>query len=207
MPGSTWEIVSRLLSNGGLPRQSSYNIGYSDVNCPHFNVAVAMAQIVFRPDLVRRSAWIAPGVTVVGDVSIGEESSIWFNAVLRADSDPVRIGARTNIQDGCILHTDPGFPCTIGDGVTVGHGAIVHGATIENDVLIGMRAVVMNGARIGAGSIIGSGAIVTEGMQIPTRSMVFGLPGKVARQTTKEEFERIRSAADRYIERAKMYRD
>jgi len=166
-----------------------------------------MAQIVFRPDLVHRSAWIAPGAIVVGDVSIGEESSIWFNAVLRADSDPIRIGARTNIQDGCILHADPGFPCTIGDGVTVGHGAIVHGATIENDVLIGMRAVVMNGARIGSGSIIGTGAVVTEGMQIPARSMVLGLPGKVVRQTTEEEFERMRAAANRYVVRAKMYRD
>jgi carbonic anhydrase/acetyltransferase-like protein (isoleucine patch superfamily) len=207
MPSSTWEIVSRLFSNGSLPRQSSYNISHSDVSCPHFDAVIAMAQIVFWPDLVHRSAWIAPGAIVIGDVSIGEESSIWFNSVLRGDTDPIRVGARTNIQDGCILHADPGFPCTIGDGVTVGHGAIVHGATIENDVLIGMRAVVMNGARIGLGSIIGTGTVVTERMQIPARSMILGLPGKVARQTTEEELERIRATANRYVERAKMYRD
>jgi carbonic anhydrase/acetyltransferase-like protein (isoleucine patch superfamily) len=166
-----------------------------------------MAQIVFRPDLVHRSAWIAPGAIVVGDVSIGEESSIWFNAVMRADSDPIRIGARTNIQDGCILHTDPGFPCTVGDGVTVGHGAIVHGAMVENDVLIGMRSVVMNGARIGAGSIIGTAAVVTEGMQIPPGSLVLGLPGKVARSVGAEELERTRATAARYVQRFKGYRN
>ena len=166
-----------------------------------------MAHIVFRPDLVHRSAWIAPGAIVVGDVSIGEESSIWFNAVLRADTDPIRVGARTNIQDGCILHADPGFPCTIGDGVTVGHGAIVHGATVENDVLIGMRAVVMNGARIGSGSIIGTGAVVTEEMQIPAGSLVLGLPGKVIRSVGGDEFERVRATAARYVDRFTRYRN
>ncbi len=166
-----------------------------------------MPQIIFRPELVHPSAWIAAGAVVVGDVSIGEDSSIWFNAVLRGDTDPIRIGRCTNIQDGCILHADPGFPCTIGDGVTVGHGAIVHGATVENDVLIGMRAVVMNGARIGSGSIIGTGAVVTEGTQIPASSLVLGLPGKVARQTTNEEISRIHSTADRYMIRAASYRE
>jgi carbonic anhydrase/acetyltransferase-like protein (isoleucine patch superfamily) len=165
-----------------------------------------MPKTTFRPELVHHSAWIAAGAVVMGEVSIGEDSSIWFNAVLRGDTDPICIGRRTNIQDSCILHADPGFPCTIGDGVTVGHGAIVHGATVENDVLIGMRAVVMNGARIGSGSIIGTGAVVTEGSQIPAGSLVLGLPGKVARQTTAEELERILTAANRYVERAKMYR-
>lgn len=166
-----------------------------------------MPKTTFRLELVQPSAWIAAGAVVVGDVSIGEDSSIWFNAVLRGDTDPIRIGRRTNIQDGCILHADPGFPCTIGDGVTVGHGAIVHGATVENDVLIGMRAVVMNGARIGSGSIIGTGAVVTEGSQIPACSLVLGLPGKVMRQTTDEEISRIQSAAERYVIRTSSYRD
>jgi carbonic anhydrase/acetyltransferase-like protein (isoleucine patch superfamily) len=166
-----------------------------------------MPKIAFRPELVHPSAWIAAGAVVVGDVLIGEDASIWFNAVLRGDTDPIRIGRRTNIQDGCILHADPGFPCTIGDGVTVGHGAIVHGATVENDVLIGMRAVVMNGARIGSGSIIGTGAVVIEGTQIPAGSLVLGLPGKVARPIAADELERLRAAAARYVERSKRYRN
>jgi carbonic anhydrase/acetyltransferase-like protein (isoleucine patch superfamily) len=166
-----------------------------------------MPKIAFRPELVHPSAWVAAGAVVVGNVSIGEDSSIWFNAVLRGDTDPIRIGRRTNIQDGCILHADPGFPCTIGEGVTVGHGAIVHGATVENDVLIGMRAVVMNGARIGSGSIVGTGAVVTEGTQIPAGSLVLGLPGKVARSVGADELERIRTTAARYVERFKRYRN
>ena len=165
-----------------------------------------MPPIAFRPELIHPSVFIAAGAVVVGDVTIGEDSSVWFNAVLRGDTDPIRIGCRTNIQDGCILHADPGFPCTVGDRVTVGHGAIVHGATVENDVLIGMRSVVMNGALIGTGSIIGTGAVVTEGTQIPPGSMVLGLPGKIVRQVVPEELSHLRSAAGRYVERAKRYK-
>jgi len=156
--------------------------------------------------LVHPTVFIATGAIVVGDVTIGEDSSVWFNAVLRGDTDPIRIGRRTNIQDGCILHADPGFPCTIGDGVTVGHGAIVHGATVESDCLIGMRSVLMNGVTVGTGSIIGTGAVVTEGTQIPPGSLVLGLPAKVVRQVTSEELARIRAAAVRYVERASIYR-
>jgi len=159
----------------------------------------------FRPDLVHPTVFIAAGAVVVGDVRIGEDSSVWFNAVLRGDTDPIRIGCRTNIQDGCILHADPGFPCTIGDGVTVGHGAIVHGATVENDCLIGMRSVLMNGVTVGTGSIIGTGAVVTEGTQIPAGSLVLGLPARVLRLVTSEELTHLRSAATRYVERAKQY--
>lgn len=164
-----------------------------------------MSRIVFRPELVHPSVFIAAGAIVVGDVTIGEDSSVWFNAVLRGDTDPIRIGCRTNIQDGCILHADPGFPCTIGDGVTVGHAAIVHGATVENDVVVGMRSVVMNGATIGTGSIIGAGSVVTEGMKIPPGSLVLGLPARVVRPVTPEELANLRAAAGRYVERAKLY--
>jgi carbonic anhydrase/acetyltransferase-like protein (isoleucine patch superfamily) len=134
--------------------------------------------------LVDQSAFIAAGAVVVGNVTIGERSSVWFNAVLRGDTEALVIGKRTNIQDGCILHADPGYPCAIGNGVTVGHGAIVHGAIIEDDVLVGMRAVVMNGARIGRGSIVATGAVVTEGTQVPPGSLVLGMPAKVVRQVT-----------------------
>lgn len=166
-----------------------------------------MPKIAFRPELVHPSVFIATGAIVVGDVTIGEDSSIWYNAVLRSDTDPIRIGRRTNIQDGCVLHADPGFPCNIGDDVTVGHAAIIHGATVENEVLIGMRSVVMNGARIGAGSIIGTAAVVTQGMEIPPASLVLGMPAKVVRAVTPEELaHNIRGAAQRYVERAKQHR-
>ena len=165
-----------------------------------------MSAITFRPELIHPTVFIAAGAIVVVDVTIGEDSSVWFNAVLRGDTDPIRIGRRTNIQDGCILHADPGFPCTIGDGVTVGHGAIVHGATVENDCLIGMRSVLMNGVTVGAGSIIGTGAVVTEGTQIPPGSLVLGLPARVLRPVTPEELAHLRAAATRYVERATRYR-
>jgi len=154
---------------------------------------------------VHPTVFIATGAIVVGDVTIGENSSVWFNAVLRGDTDQIRIGRRTNIQDGCILHADPGFPCTIGDGVTVGHGAIVHGATVETDCLIGMRSVLMNGVIVGSGSVIGAGAVVTEGTQIPPGSLVLGLPARVLRTVMPDELAHLRAAAARYVERARTY--
>src|SRR5262245_20379434 len=126
----------------------------------------------FRRELVDTSAWIAPTATVLGDVTIGAESTVWYQAVIRGDTDAIRIGRETNIQDGCVLHADPGVPCTIGDRVTVGHAAIVHGATVEDDCLIGMRAVVMNGAKIGRGSVVAVGSVVLEGMEVPSGSVV-----------------------------------
>jgi carbonic anhydrase/acetyltransferase-like protein (isoleucine patch superfamily) len=159
-----------------------------------------------RPELIAASAYIAPGAVVLGDVTIGERSSIWFGAVVRGDSAPICIGSDTNVQDGSILHADLGFPCTIGDRVTLGHGAIVHGATVEDDCLIGMRAVVMNGAKIGRGSVVAVGSIVTEGTEVPPSSVVMGQPAKVKRQVTDRDAERIRHAAEHYVAAAKVYR-
>lgn len=161
----------------------------------------------FRPELVAPSAFIAPGVTVLGDVTIGEESSIWFGAVVRGDCEAIRIGRRTNIQDLCVLHADPGFPCTLGDGVTVGHGAIVHGATVEDEVLIGMKAAVMNGAKVGRGSIVAVGAIVTEGTEIPPGSVVMGQPAKIKRPAEERDLNSIRHAAEHYVQAAKEYKE
>jgi len=163
-------------------------------------------KLSFRPEQVHKRAFIAPGAVVLGDVTIGEQSSVWFSVVIRGDNDPITIGNRTNVQDGCILHADPGFLCTVGDRVTLGHGAIVHGATVEDDVLIGMRAVVMNGARIGSGSIVGVGAVVTEGTEVPPGSMVLGLPASVRRETTEEERASIRRTAENYVRRAEEFR-
>jgi carbonic anhydrase/acetyltransferase-like protein (isoleucine patch superfamily) len=159
----------------------------------------------FRADLIHPSVYLAAGVRIVGDVTIGEESSVWFNAVLRGDCERIHIGRRTNIQDNCVLHADPGFPCTLGDGVTVGHGAVVHGAEIGDNVVIGMHAVVMNGAKIGADSIVGVGAIVTEGTVVPPGSLVVGLPGKVKRSLTDEEREHNRHSAAHYVENARRF--
>jgi len=159
----------------------------------------------FRAEQVHKSVFIARGATVVGDVTLEEESSVWFGAVLRGDCAPIRVGPRSNIQDGCVLHADPGFPCTVGAGVTVGHGAIVHGATVGDNVVVGMNAVVQNGARVGENSTIGVGAVVTEGVEIPPGSLVLGLPGKVKRPLEPHEIEINRLAAAHYVENAKIF--
>lgn len=156
-----------------------------------------------RGGLIDPSAFVAPTASVLGDVAIGAESSVWFGAVIRGDTEAIRIGNQTNIQDLCVLHADPGFPCQLGDRVTVGHGAIVHGAVVEDDVMIGMRAVVMNGARIGRGSLIAVGAVVLEGTQIPPDSVVMGMPGKVTRSASDRDRALIVHAAQHYIEAGK----
>lgn len=160
----------------------------------------------FRDDQVHPSAFIAEGAVVLGDVTIGEQSSVWFNTVLRGDVAAIRIGARTNIQDAAVLHADEGMPCVLGDDVTVGHGAIVHGCTIEENVMIGMGSVVMNGATVGRDSIIGVGAVVTEGTQIPPRSLVLGLPAKVVREINETDLQRIAHAAEHYVANAQRYK-
>lgn len=158
-----------------------------------------------RPDQLHETVYIAPGAVVVGDVTIGQESSVWFNAVLRGDVELIKVGNQTNIQDGCVIHADPGFPCTLGDGITVGHGAIVHGATIGDNVTIGMKAVVMNGAVVGENSIVAVGAVVTEGTQVPPGSLVVGIPGKVRKELTPEQIELNRMGAQHYVENAKAF--
>ena len=154
---------------------------------------------------VHETAWIAPGAVLAGDVQIGPEASVFYTAVVRADWGPIRLGARSNLQDGCVLHTDPGLELTIGAGVSVGHRAVLHGCRIEDDVLIGMGAIVMNRAVIGTGSIVAAGALVPEGVVIPPRSMVVGAPGKVRRETTDDELAIIELAAASYVDVAKVH--
>ncbi len=174
---------------------------------PHLKDLIAHMpdMLHFREELVDPTAWIAPGAVVIGNVTIGAESSIWFHAVIRGDTERIQIGRQTNVQDLCVLHADAGFPCVLGDRVTVGHAAIVHGATVEDDCMIGMRAVVMNGARIGAGSLIAVGAVVTEGTVIPPGSVVMGLPGKVQRAVSEQDRQRIEHAARHYVEQAQRF--
>jgi carbonic anhydrase/acetyltransferase-like protein (isoleucine patch superfamily) len=143
--------------------------------------------------------FIHPLAFVCGDVTLRERSSVWPYAVIRGDTERIEVGEDSNIQDGTIVHADKGFPTIIGDRVGVGHRAIIHGAIVEPDSLIGMGAILLNGVRVGSGSIIAAGAICKEGMQIPPNSMVMGVPGKVVRQTTVVERERIRATIDSYV--------
>ncbi len=150
--------------------------------------------------------FVADNATVIGDVSLGEYCTIMFQAVLRGDTAPLRIGNRTNIQDLCCLHADPGFPCDIGNNVTVGHRAVVHGARIANDVLIGIGAIVLNGATVGEWSVIAAGSLIPEGKVIPPRSLVMGVPGKIIREVTEQDMAMIRHAADHYVDLGQAYR-
>ena len=143
-------------------------------------------------------AFVAPGVTLIGDVVLGAGASIWFGTVLRGDGDAIRIGDGTNIQDGCVGHADPGFPLVVGANVSVGHRAVLHGCTVEDDVLVGMGAIVLNGARIGSGSLVAAGAVVLEGTEVPPGSLVAGVPAKVRRELGEAELERVRENARSY---------
>jgi len=153
------------------------------------------------------SVYVAPGAVLVGDVSIAAESSIWFQVTVRGDVAPIVIGARSNIQDGSVVHVDRGQPTHIGDRVTLGHGAMVHASEIGDDVLIAMRAVVLSGCRIGRNSLIGAGAVLPEGLQVPEGSLVLGVPGKIVRALRPDEIDRIHDNAASYVELARAYRD
>lgn len=158
------------------------------------------------PD-VHEDAFLFPSADIIGDVEIGADSSVWPSASVRGDSNQVRIGEGTSIQDGCVVHTTADDPAIIGDRVTVGHGAIVHGCTVDDEVLIGMGARVLSGATVGEHSIIAAGAVVPEGMAIPSNSVVMGVPGEVVRETTADDIERIHENAQIYLEKVDRYRD
>ncbi|MFD9853537.1 gamma carbonic anhydrase family protein [[Kitasatospora] papulosa] len=151
-------------------------------------------------------AFLAPTSVVIGEVSLAAGSSVWYQAVLRADCGPISLGPDSNIQDNCSVHTDPGFPLTVGARVSVGHNAVLHGCVIEDDVLVGMGATVLNGAHIGAGSLIAAQALVPQGMRVPPGSLVAGVPAKVKREPTAEEREGIAFNAAGYVELAKAHR-
>ncbi|CAM5444253.1 Gamma carbonic anhydrase family protein OS=Streptomyces antimycoticus OX=68175 GN=SANT12839_082030 PE=4 SV=1 [Streptomyces antimycoticus] len=152
-------------------------------------------------------AFVAPTSVVIGEVVLAAGSSVWYQAVLRGDGGPIVLGADSNIQDNCTVHVDPGFPVSIGERVSVGHNAVVHGCTVEDDVLIGMGATVLNGARVGAGSLVAAQALVPQGMEIPPGSLVAGVPARVRRPLTDEEREGIKLNAQVYVDRAKQYRE
>ncbi|MGZ9809764.1 gamma carbonic anhydrase family protein [Pseudoroseicyclus sp. H15] len=158
-----------------------------------------------RTPLVADSAWVAPGAHVIGQVELGEDTSVWFGAVLRGDNEPIVVGQGSNVQENAVLHTDMGYPLTIGPGCTIGHKAMLHGCQIGENSLVGMGATVLNGAKIGRNCLIGAGALVTEGKQIPDGSLVIGAPGKVVRMLSDEEIEGLRKSALGYQANARRF--
>lgn len=149
--------------------------------------------------------WVAPDAHVMGKVQIGENVGIWFGAVLRGDNEWIRVGRDTNIQEHAMLHTDMSFPMAIGEGCTIGHGAILHGCTLGDNVLVGMGAVVLNGAKIGAGSLVGAGALVTEGREFPPRSLIVGSPAKAIRTLDDGVLEKLKGSAAGYVKNWKRF--
>jgi len=147
------------------------------------------------------AAFVAPTAVVVGAVTMGPRASIWYGAVARADAEVIEIGEGSNVQDGCTLHSDPGFPLVVGRGVTVGHRVVLHGARVDDDVLVGMGSVVMNGAHIGSGSIVAAGAVVTQGKEFPPGSVIAGVPARVVREATDDDLLHIRGNAASYTDR------
>lgn len=168
---------------------------------------MAIYRLGDRIPVIAESAYVAPGATVIGSVTLAARASVWFGAVLRADGDTMTIGEGTNVQDGAVLHVDPGCPLHIGAGVTVGHQAMLHGCTVGEGSLIGLHAVVLNRATIGRDCLVAAGALVTEGKTIPDRSLVVGAPAKVVRQLTDDDIAMLRVGADTYVRRASEYRD
>ena len=156
---------------------------------------------------VALSAYVDASAQVIGDVTIGERSSVWPNASVRGDTGPIRIGDDTSIQDNCALHMDEGFPLTIGNRVTVGHSVTLHGCTIEDDTLIGIGAIVLNGARVAKGSVVAAGALVAEGVQVPADTLVMGVPAKPKRAVTAEEQARFREGVQHYVDKSRVYRE
>jgi len=167
---------------------------------------MAIRTVDGRGPSVDPSAFVADSAEVDGDVVVAAGASIWYGAVLRGDIEPIVVGKGSNVQDGCILHTDAGRPCLLGRQVTVGHGAILHGCTVADDALIGMRATVLSGATIGRGAIVGAGALVTEGQVVPEAMLVLGVPARVIRPVRPDEAERARHGTEHYVALGALHR-
>lgn len=158
-----------------------------------------------KPQLAEGFSWIAPTAVLIGKIFIGEGVGIWFGSVLRGDNEPITIGKDTNVQENCVMHTDPGCPLTIGEGCTIGHKAMLHGCTIGNNSLIGMGATILNGAVIGENCLVGAGALVPEGKVIPDNSLVVGMPGKVIRKLDDNAAQGLKASAQHYVVNAKRF--
>jgi carbonic anhydrase/acetyltransferase-like protein (isoleucine patch superfamily) len=157
--------------------------------------------------VIPASAYVAPEATLIGKVILGENASIWPGAILRGDNEPITIGAGSNVQDGAVMHTDPGFPLTIGENVTIGHQVMLHGCTIGDGCLIGIQSVIMNGAVIGKDCLVGAGALITEGKQFAERKLIVGAPARALRDLTEEDIEKMHRAAPGYVRKQFMYKE
>ena len=167
---------------------------------------MAIYQLEDRTPEIDPGAWVAETAQVIGRVRLAAGVSVWFDATLRGDNELVSMGRHSNAQEGVVMHTDPGFPLTVGERVTIGHQAMLHGCTIGDGTLIGIQAVVLNGAKIGRECLIGAGALIPEGREIPDRSVVMGAPGKIVRQVTDEEAARFRTNNANYVRRGEHFR-
>ena len=156
---------------------------------------------------VDAAAWVAPGAVVAGRVTIGKDTGVWYTAVVRADTEAVTVGEGTSVQDGTVIHADPGFPCTLGDNVSIGHSVMLHGCTVDDETLIGIGAVILNGAKIGKNCVIGANAFIPEGKEIPDRSVVFGSPGKVVKEVEDKHIEMVKRIPGNYVRRWKVYKE
>ena len=154
-----------------------------------------------------KALFVAPDAAVIGDVELGEDSSVWYGAVLRGDTEPIRIGARSNIQDGTVVHTDEGFPTAVAEDVTVGHNVVLHGCTIGPGCTIGMGAILLNGSRVGANSLVAAGALLPEGREYPSDSLIMGVPARAVRELTGDERARVAEGSEVYQQRAREHRD
>lgn len=166
---------------------------------------MAIYEVDGKTPQISESAWVADSAQVIGDVVLGDAASVWFGSVLRGDTASLHIGARTNVQDHCVLHADVGIPLTLGEGVTVGHSVVLHGCTVGDESLIGIGAVVLNGARIGRHCLVGAGALVTEGKEFPDGSMILGSPARVVRTLTPEQIQGLKDSAAHYVENARCF--
>jgi carbonic anhydrase/acetyltransferase-like protein (isoleucine patch superfamily) len=155
---------------------------------------------------VSPESWTAPDADIIGKVTLHKDASVWFHAVLRGDTEPIEIGEGSNVQDFCMLHTDPGYPLQVGRNVTIGHNVVLHGCTIGDDCLVGIGSVILNGAKIGANCLIGARSLITEGKEIPDGSVVMGAPAKVVREVTEQDRASMALNTLHYVERARAYR-
>lgn len=151
--------------------------------------------------------WIAPNAAVIGNVILKKNASVWWNCVLRGDNDPITLGENTQVQDGTVIHADPGFPCTLGDNVSIGHSVMLHGCIVADETLIGIGCVILNGAKIGKNCVIGANAFIPEGKEIPDNSLVFGSPGKVVKEVEEKHITMIKRIPGNYVRRWKQYKE
>ena len=166
---------------------------------------MAVYQLDTLTPRVAATAWVADSAQVIGNVELAEGASVWFGAILRGDNETMRIGRNSNVQDGSMLHSDPGFPLTLGENVTIGHQVMLHGCSVGDGTLIGIKAVVLNGAKIGKNCLVGAGALVTEGKEFPDGSMILGSPAKVVRELSPEQIAGVARAAQHYVDNARRY--